>query len=143
MSFLPFLVGLLGGILAGALPAAIHVMLIAPAWYLAHGKTQDALVCALIGGLAAEIFSPWRFGTLTILTLASVLITQVMITRILSVSGTLRLVVSLLLLATIFSLPASLVAQNYRLVPMSILLTVAVGFVVLGFNDARRRRLYR
>lgn len=142
MSFLPFLAGLVGGILVGAMPALINVILIAPAWYLAHDKTNEALICALVSGLTAEIFSPWRFGMLTILTLASVLITQVIITRVLSVSGMLRLVVSLLLLTTIFSLPASLVAQGYRLLPKSILLTAAVGFVVLVFNDVRGRRLY-
>ncbi len=143
MSFLPFILGLAGGLLGGSLPVAIHTMLIIPAWYLAHDRVQEALLCAFVGGLAAEIFSPWRFGMLTIATLASVLITQVIITRVLSVSGTLRLVVSLLLLTTIFSLPASLVAEGYRLLPMSILLTTAVGFVLLGLYDVRRRRLYR
>lgn len=142
MRLLPFILGLLGGILAGALPAAIHVMLIAPAWYLAHDKAQDALLGALIGGLAAEFFSPWRFGAITVLALASVLATHVIITRILSVSGSLRLIVSLLVVTAIFSLPAAVLSQGYRLLPLSLLLTVVAGFALTVFYDARRRRLH-
>jgi len=143
MTFSPFIVGMVGGILGSSVPAAVHVMLIGPAWYLAHDRPQEALLAALVGGLAAEIFSPWRFGVVTLLTLASVAITQVIITRILSVSGTLRLAVSLLVITLVFSLPLAVIAQAYRALPMSVLLTTVFGFVILGLYDVRRRRLHR
>lgn len=142
MNALPYLVGIASGILASSVPVVIHLTLIAPAWYLSHDKNREALTAALIGGLVAEFFSPWRFGVLTTLGVGAVVATGFFITRILSIYGTLRLAVSLAVLSTVFSLPAGLLSQNFRTPLASVLLTTLSGFVVMGFYDVRRRRLH-
>lgn len=124
-----------------SLPIDINFLTVLPAWYLSRDNDRHALLSSLSGGIIAELFSPWRLGTITLIILLGTLATQFMLTRVISVSGMLRLVTATLLLTFLVSLPGAAVSQQYGAFVVGLGLTTFVTLVMRGVYYVRRRQL--
>lgn len=121
-------------LVATGLPGLVHWMLLLPVVQLLQGKYPSAVACSLIIGLVAESFSPWRFGLLTLGLVATVALTQVVITRFLTLSRSIVPPVAFALASVLIALPALITRPDLTALLVSTVETMVVGVAIYSIT---------
>ncbi|MBI3495250.1 hypothetical protein HY065_01335 [Candidatus Berkelbacteria bacterium] len=119
-------------------PWHISFLLLVPIGCLVQGRAQQAGASALMVGILAEPFSPWRLGVITLLLFGTVVITQAFASRVFPFSKYGVLLIYFAFATCIFNLPTIFLSRDASLFMLNVAQTTVVGAAILYGMQARQ-----